>query len=200
MSTITNKENLLKQIAEDGYNIGFGACKSFATYDIVNSWLRVGALLSLLIGIAQLKISDIQVNNKISLLLIFISIIVMHITYYIPNKDKFNEIGKLQLGLFYKLKDLYYTVRSMENIEEFSSIMEKRKNIYEEFTNISDSNEIFILSDIYAHIKFFGQKQIDWVDEQKNFSFWKDKFPNSVKVISITTIITIGLFYWYLYC
>lgn len=28
-----NRENMLKQLAEDCYNIGFGSCKSFAACD-----------------------------------------------------------------------------------------------------------------------------------------------------------------------
>lgn len=45
------------------------------------------------------------------------------------------------------------------------------------------------MSDWYAHYKFFWQHQIDWIDEQKHFKFWRDKVPLSLVFLCALTLI-----------
>jgi hypothetical protein len=45
-----DKNNLQKQIAETAYNVGFGAKKPFASYDIIDKMPGVISFLSLATG------------------------------------------------------------------------------------------------------------------------------------------------------
>ena len=49
-----NKSNLLMSIAETGYNVGFGAKKHFATYDIVQKAPGWIAFVSFVVGVSAL--------------------------------------------------------------------------------------------------------------------------------------------------
>lgn len=49
-----DKDGLLKSIAEMGYNVGFGAKKHFATYDIVQKVPGAIGFVSMAIGIFAL--------------------------------------------------------------------------------------------------------------------------------------------------
>lgn len=65
------------------------------------------------------------------------------------------------------------------------------KKIVSEFQKKSITKQIF-LSDWYAHYKFFYQMQTEWIDEQLNFSFLKDKFPRSLLIILLFLLISSG--------
>lgn len=49
-----------------------------------------------------------------------------------------------------------------------------------------------LFSDWYAHYKFFWQYQIDWVANQKNFSFWRDKVPLTGWLATAAIIVSIA--------
>lgn len=192
-----SKDSILKDIAEDGYNIGFGSCKSFATFDIANSWIRVLALGSLIIGIIQLKIDKVDVNNKISIALILLGIVAMSLAVFVREKEKYEDAGIKQRQIFNKMKSLYRETQSLQN-SDFSEILEKKNRLLDEFYSINVSDEIFIVSDVYAHYKFFMKIQYNWIDEQKQFKWWKDMIPNSIKVFIPLIIITSVAIYFYL--
>ena len=61
----------------------------------------------------------------------------------------------------------------------------------EEFYAVSISKQIYA-SDWFAHYKFFFQMQIDWIDEQKQFRWYKDLIPKSL-VFSLLMYIAIGI-------
>jgi hypothetical protein len=175
------KKDILNDIAEDGYNIGFGSCKSFATYDFANSWIRNMALASLIIGIIQLKIDNVDVNNKISIILIMLGVIAMSLAVFVREKDRYEDAGIKQRRIYNEMKSLYRQAQLISN-DDYSDILDRKQKLLDEFYSINASDEIFVLSDIYAHYKFFMKIQYEWIDEQKKFRFWKDKVPNSVKV------------------
>lgn len=193
-----NKDTLLKELAEDGYSIGIGANKSFATFDIVNSWLSGIALISLVVGIIQLKITDVALNDKISLILIIVSVIALHIANFVPDKEQYNKVGKRQIEIFHEIRGLYRAVKDAGEEDDFTEIIGKKKLLYAEFCEISLSGEIFMLTDLYSHFKFFGQKQVDWIDEQKKFEVWRDKIPNSLKLSAFVGVIVSVALYFYL--
>jgi hypothetical protein len=49
------------------------------------------------------------------------------------------------------------------------------------------------LSDWYAHYKIFWQAQIDWVDEQLHFRFWRDKVPLTATVAAVLLLVGAGV-------
>ena len=100
--------------------------------------------------------------------------------------------------LFNELKSLYYQVKSSENTN-LSEENERLSKIETQYYACCISRQIFF-SDLYAHYKFFWQHQIDWVDEQKHFRFWRDKVPLSFTVSCVLVllgILTISIYCFY---
>lgn len=191
------KEDLLVTIARHGYNVGFGAKKNFASFDIVTklpSWI---GFIMLSIGIIQLSYPQ-TATKEISIILILISIAILFVGYYNSNVSEFEKEGIRSTQLFNKLKDLYFTVKASSNAD-FSSEISQMNDIMNDFYSKSISKQVF-LSHWYAHFKFFYEMQIEWIDEQLNFKFFKDKFPNSLKTFigTILLIITTIICYEYI--
>ncbi|WP_232223960.1 hypothetical protein [Anoxybacteroides tepidamans] len=63
-----DKDHLLRSLAENGYNVSFGAKKHFATYDIVEKIPGFLALISLLIGVWQSISLTIKTTMRYQLL------------------------------------------------------------------------------------------------------------------------------------
>lgn len=179
------KDFFLKQIAENGYNVIYGAKKHFSTYDIVVKMPGRIAFVTLTIGIWQIYKPSFLYNTEMSLLLIIASIIALTISQYNSEKERYREIGNRLIQIHNELRNLYYQVKSSDktdfNDESIESI--RMNELLEEFYEISISKQIF-LSDWIAHYKLFFQSQYEWIDEQKNFN-WKDKLPLSFRIVII---------------
>jgi hypothetical protein len=183
-----NKESLLKEIATNGYNVGFGAKKNFASYDILiklPSWV---GFISLSIGILQLGYDSLGGNKELSAFLIIISVAIMYLNCFNAKIDDFNEEGIRLTKLFNSLRLLYFKVKDY-NKEDYNTESIELSKILDEYYSKSITKQVF-MSQWYAHYKFFYEMQIDWVDEQLKFKFIKDKVPASIKIIlSISTIV-----------
>ena len=178
-----DKENLLKLIAESAYNIGFGAKKNLATFDIIeksSGWISV---VSFAIGIFALFIPALA-SNFISAIMLIFGISTLYFGIYQQDKEKYSDAGKKLTNNFHELKTLYYILKSNNETTDISEILQKLNSIVSEASESTITKQIF-LSDWYAHLKFFGQNQIGWVDEQLKFRFWRDKVPSSLKLILI---------------
>jgi len=170
------KNDLLKHIAETGYNVGFGAKKHFATYDIVDKAPGFIGFLSTAVGIFGLYIDDLS-GKFLSATFIILGIAGLYISFYDSKKAEYVSVATQLTQIFNELKRLYLKTKSalpgeLGNIETELYALEDRYNL------ASMSKQI-MFSDWYAHYKFFWQHQIDWVDEQKNFTFFRDKVPLS---------------------
>ena len=184
-----NKDDLLKHIAETAYNVGFGAKKHFATYDMVAKAPGLISFVSFTIGIYALIIENL--NTKfISATLLVLGIIGLYISFLDPKKDSYFQIGNKLTDLFNDLKRLYGTVKAVDTPTQEQ--LNKLEEIENKYTQISSSHQI-LFSNWYAHYKFFWEQQIEWIDEQKKFSFWRDKIPLSFSLL-IFTIIVVTLF------
>lgn len=186
-----DKTTLLKELAENGYNIGFGAKKNFATYDIVNKLPGIISLIGLLIGVGQLAYPSYKYSTGISTLLIMASIVALNMSSYTPQKERYQDAGIEMTTLFNQLRILYFKVQNSPNTV-FTTEVTEMENIKTRFYEISISQQIFG-ADWYAHYKFFSQQQIDWVNEQKDFKFFKDKLPNSFLLFIFFSICVIYL-------
>lgn len=181
-----DKESLLRIVAEMGYNVGFGAKKHLATYDIVEKVPGALAFLVLAVGIWQLAYPNSSVK-AVSVGLILVSIAGLLIASYNTDKDKYAQAGTEITHLYYELRDLYYKVRSSNNTD-FGMEHEALKDLEKKFNDTKLTKQI-MLSDWYAHYKFFYQMQHDWVNEQLKFSFWRDKLPKSLLIVVVATVI-----------
>lgn len=179
-----NKDALLKTIAETGYNVGYGARKTFATFDIAEKGPGWIGFLSLSFGIFALFKDELAAKVPSAILLIA-GVCSLYIGFY--RSSEYETTAKHLLKLQNRLRDLYRRVQSGSDTAEAQKELEA---IEAEYYSITISKQIF-LSDWYAHYKFFAQSQIDWINEQKNFKFWKDMIPLSGKITIITLLIAI---------
>lgn len=188
------RELFLKQLAENGYNVIYGAKKHFSTYDTVVKMPGRIAFVTLTIGIWQIYKPSFLYNTEMSLLLIIASIIALLISQYNSEKERYREIGNRLIKIHNELRKLYYQVKSSDktyfNDESIESV--RMNELLEEFYEISISKQIF-LSDWIAHYKLFFQSQYEWIDEQKNFN-WKDKIPLSFRIVVIAIIAFVIIF------
>lgn len=191
-----NKDNLLKHIAETGYNVGYGAKKHFATYDIVEKTPGYISFFSMAFGIYALAFDGLS-TKFLSASFIVLGVIGLYISFYDSKKLKYEESGKKLTKLFNKLKVLYYKVKTLES-EDLSIVETELKEIENDYYESGISKQI-LLSDWYAHYKFFWQHQIDWIDEQKNFSFFRDKVPLSFHLFIFILIILMVCNYFHFF-
>lgn len=183
-----NKEQILKALAKHGYNVGFGAKKNFASYDIVTKLPSWVSFLILAIGIIQLGYPQFA-TKAISIALILLSIAIIFVGFYNSSVNDFEEEGKRLTGIYNQLQNLYHKVHSSDQ-SQFTSEVNEMNKIMDDFYSKTISKQVF-LSNWYAHFKFFYEMQIDWVDEQLKFRFFKDKFPNSLKSTLFVIIIIV---------
>lgn len=188
-----DKESLLSIIAENGYNVGFGAKKTFATFDIVEKSPNLLGLIILIVGIIQLRFPNYDHNIDISVILICISVIVLYINFYNSDKSKYEAIAIEMTHMYCKLRNLYYFVKNSE-LEDFDEQYKEVQDIMEEFYKISITKQI-LFSDWYAHYKFFAQMQHEWIDEQKKFSLWKDMIPKSLIATLLFIVLSIVILF-----
>lgn len=189
-----NKDDMLKQIAEAGYNVGYGAKKHFATYDIVEKVPNLINFFLIAVGIFALFINELS-NKTISAMLIIFGIIGLYISFYDDKKDDYNKTGKYLTGLFDELKRLYYKVKA-PNYKLNKDDENLLNDIQSRYHKRAISKQI-LFSDWYAHYKFFWQHQIDWIEEQKDFSLLRDKIPLTFTATLLFLLIgIIGVFWW----
>lgn len=179
-----DKAGLLRTIAETGYNVGFGAKKTFATFDIVEKGPGWIGFVSLAVGVYALYVDALAAKFP-SATLVVAGIAALYISFY--RSGEYEKAGNEQIRLFNRLRDLY---REVENGADVTASRAKLTQIESEFYAVTISRQIF-LSDWYAHYKFFAQSQIGWMDEQLDFQWWKDKIPLSAKVVIVAAALVL---------
>ena len=188
------KEDLLKQIAESAYNIGFGAKKSFATFDIVDKIPGILNFCVLAIGILALVIDELNIKIVSASLIIF-GVIGIYISKYDDKKDEYAILGSEIKKLFNELKSLYHSVKAKSDDTNFDEDISKMKEIEDKFYLITIPKQI-LFSDWYAHYKFFWQwaTHIKWLESELKLTFWKNKIPLSFIVfIGVVLLIFVGI-------
>lgn len=191
------KETLLKSIAANGYNVGFGAKKNFASYDLViklPSWI---GFITLGLGIIQLGYPVIGNCKWLSTILILVSVAALYINVFNSSADKFEGEGIRLTKIFNRLRNLYFKVKSSDK-NDFTDEVDEMNLIMEEYYSNVISKQVF-MSQWFTHFKFFYEMQIDWIDEQLNFKFIKDKVPNSFKIILFLLFVSLLTFAYYEY-
>lgn len=186
------RENLLKLIAETAYNAGYGAKKHFATYDIIEKLPGWVALLSAAAAILALFIPAFEAK-WVSATFIIISIGAGNILLYDRDKTKYIEVGTALTERFHELRVLYHEVKSQPDGTDLSDHAKRHVAIQAAVLKTNVAKQIF-LSDWYAHYKFFWQQQTGWVDEQLNFTLFRDKLPLSFTAAVILAFL--GIIVW----
>ncbi|MBN8460675.1 MAG: SLATT domain-containing protein [Verrucomicrobia bacterium] len=187
------QKDLLKLIAETGYNVGFGAKKHFATFDIVAKVPGVIGFVSTAVGIFGLVI-DCLSTKTLSAAFIVLGVMGLYISYRDHKKQAYDEVGKELTKRYDRLKEMYFEVKAREE-QDFALYQEELRRIKKECDDLSISEQI-LFSDWYAHYKFFWQHQIGWIDEQKKFRLLRDMIPLSfiVSIAAVLIALTVILF------
>lgn len=180
-----NKEDLLKNIAETAYNVGFGAKKHFATFDIVEKAPGLISFFSMAFGIYALVFDKLS-TKFLSASFIIIGIIGLYITLYDSKKESYEKDAIELTKLFNELRKLYIRTKNADN-ENLSQCEKELCEIQNQFYQNCNSKQI-LFSEWYAHYKFFWQHQIDWVDEQLKFKFLRDKVPLTLTLTIICAL------------
>lgn len=188
------KNDLLAHIASAGYNVGFGAKKTFATFDIVSKIPGWIGIISLAVSILGLYMEEMS-SKHIAAVFIILSIGSLYINFYDGDKSKYEEAGKKQTAIFRKIERLYYDAKSDDEPDSVKHI-EQLNILMKEFDETTITKQI-CGSNWYAHYKFFSEMEKRWIEEQLSLTFWKDKFPNTLKLFIFIIICTI--FIWIIY-
>jgi hypothetical protein len=185
-----NREGLLRSIAETAYNVGFGAKKNFATHDIVQKVPGLISFVSIVVGVYALIYEPL--NSKwIAATLVVLGIVGLYITQYDNRKEAYSREGERLTALFYRLRDLYREVEAKVDGDDLTTQRAGLDAIQQDFFSAGETNQI-LLSDWYAHYKFFWQHQIEWIDQQKHFRFWRDKVPLSFTLTMGALLLVLG--------
>lgn len=182
-----NQESLLRVIADTGYNAGFGAKKHLASYDMIEKLPGLIGLLSISVGVLALVKPDLSTQD-ISASVLVLGVIGLYISQHSSDKDQFSKAGVELTDIFDQLKILYHKVK-IKTGNDFSQELQQLEKLQEACSAQSMPNQL-VLSDWYAHYKFFWQHQIEWLDEQKNFRLWRDKIPLS---FTVTCLFMLGV-------
>ena len=191
-----DKASLLKQIAETAYNVGFGAKKHFATYDIIEKAPGLIGFLSMAVGIFALII-DLLASKHMSAIMIILGIAALYISSYNESKNTYDLTGKELTRIYNDLHTLYDTVKASTKGDWSVELGELKKYQAASFTACISKQILF--SNWYAHYKFFWEMQIGWVDEQKKFRFFRDKVPLSLMIWAAVLLVSLiggGLYLW----
>lgn len=180
------KDDLLKAIAETGYNVGFGAKKHFATYDLVEKVPGWISFLSMAFGIYAFAFDGLS-TKFLSATFVVLGVVGLYVSFYNNEKADYEERAVKLTQLFNQLKTLYLNTKSEQGQDLSIHINEHQRLETEYYSNCLTKQILF--SDWYAHYKFFWQHQIEWVDEQKKFHFLRDKVPLSFSVVFISAIV-----------
>lgn len=185
------KSDFLKSIAEKGYDVGFGAKKHFATYDIIEKAPGMIGFISMAVGVFALAIEGFS-SNLVSALFIMIGIAGLYISFYEPNKPAYDNSGVGLTKIFNELKALYFKVKNTDENSDFLELQKEFSEIESRYYPLCISKQI-MFSNWYAHYKFFWEHQIDWINEQLNFGFFRDKVPLSLWFWLLIAILGVAL-------
>ena len=187
-----NKGDLLRSIAQKGYDVGFGAKKHLASYDIIEKAPGLIGFLSIAFGIISLAIEN-SPTKLISSAFVVLGVVGLYVSMSDHEKEKYDQCGDELTKLFNKLKALYLNVKATDEQDDLSDFEKKLSELEDEFHSSCISKQI-LLSNWYAHYKFFWEHQIDWVDEQLKFGFFRDKVPLSLWFFLLFILGVLGYF------
>ncbi|MFV8984658.1 SLATT domain-containing protein [Serratia fonticola] len=179
------KSEMLKVIARHAYNVGFGAKKNFATYDLIckaSGWI---SFISLAIGVFALFIPQLA-TNVISAILIIFGVSTMYIQFYESEKKSYETAGIEQTKIFNELEVIYRNVKTDANFD-YSKTQEAINLIMGGFYSTVISKQIFG-SNWYAHYKFFCEFEKRWVEDELDLTL-KDKVPLSFGFFAVLIVI-----------
>ena len=181
------REELLKQIAETGYTVGYAAKKHFATTDVVDKIPGWISFISLAIGVFAL-VNPALGEKYVAATLVVSAVAALYMSFY--DKAQYASVGKELTGYFHELRTHYALVKSLPEGVDAAPHLAEYARIRTASNQLGLSKQIF-LSDWVAHYKFFWQQQIGWLDDELHFTFWRDKVPLTMSITGAVAIVAI---------
>lgn len=181
------RDDLLKCIADTGYNVGFGAKKHFATYDLVEKSPGWISFLSIAFGIYSLAFKELS-TSFLSASFTILGVVSLYVSMYDAKKSEYEKAGIKLTKIYNQLRVLYYSAKGKNDSDDLTQLINKYRQLESQYCSVGLSKQI-LFSDWYAHYKFFWQHQIEWVNEQKEFNFFRDKVPLSFYVFLVAVIV-----------
>ena len=186
-----DRDRLLKTIAEKGYDVAFGAKKTFATYDIIGKGPGWVGLISTAVGIIALFYDPLSAKVPSAVLLIA-GIASLYLSFY--RAEDYEKCANTLLFQYNRLKALY---RSVQSGQDPVAAKIEFDAIDAEYYSTTMGRQVF-LSGWYAHYKLFAETQVDWMNEQLHFT-WKDKWPVSARITTVAlALATVGGLGWWI--
>jgi hypothetical protein len=182
-----DKKTALLQIARVGYDVGFGSKKHFASFDLIEKapgWL---GLISLAGGLWALFVPALE-NKHIAATFILFSFVTFYINQYAHEKDRYRDAGVRLIRIYHELGALYAQASALPDASDFQAHFDRANQLRDEAIQAGLTKQLFA-SDWYAHFKFFGQTQHDWVDEQLHFRFWRDMVPAGLYGVAASALV-----------
>lgn len=174
-----NKSHLLHEIANSGYNAGFGAKKSFASFDILSKAPNLIGWGLTSLGALGLVFDSLS-TKTISATTLCIGFITTYLGYASKYLKKLETSGVELTKIRNELGILYGRVKAAEEPISEDFIVQLG-SLQTRSSDAAVSNQV-MFSGWLAHLKFFGEAQIQWIDNELHFGWWKDKVPASFKV------------------
>ena len=179
------QQDLLKRIAQRGFEVGYAANLNFATHDIADKVPVVISFVSMAVGILALVAPVFQLTG-VAVCLTLLGILTLYIEKYPAHE--YGERGKRTMDMLHKLEALYYEVKEKDPAADFSRVERDFREIEKEFIASTCPRQI-LFATWYAYFKFFAEKDYDWIDEQLHFRFWRDKVPATLKVLLVLALV-----------
>lgn len=184
------KEELKHRIADTAYSAMYAAKQHFATYDIINMFPKFVSVISLIISIILLGYPK-QESKELAVILLILSVLSLYLERNSKEKENYHQKAKSLNKIYKELKSLYFEVDD-KNIDESTKKLQK---LDLELDEICSSNHILFLTAWVAHYNMFFicRENSKWFVNELGLSLWKDKIPESLKLIVL--LIIIGCFY-----
>ncbi|MDP2562782.1 SLATT domain-containing protein [Psychrobium sp. 1_MG-2023] len=178
------KNDLLKHIAETGYNVGYTAKLHFASYEMIEKIPGIISVISMTFGIYALAYDGLS-TKFISSTLLALGIIGLYVSLRNADKNDYQEKGVTLTNLFNDLKHLVNEVKgSTGELTEFSN---RLRSIESDYNNNCASQHIMFAT-WFAHYKFFWEQQTSWIEEYRKFGFIRDKVPLTLWLVLATAV------------
>ena len=127
-----NKDLLLKDIAESGYNIGYAAKKHLATYDIVEKAPGWISILSFAFGVLALVVPRLN-NNILAAFLLVVAYAVFYFNSYQDTRLEYSKVGSRLTAIFTTLRSLLYEAKSRGDTADVDDL----EACYRELLNVN---------------------------------------------------------------
>lgn len=190
-----NKNDLLRTIAEKAYDVGYGAKRNFATYDIITKYPEYVSIFSFVLGFLGL-VWECFTTIYMSVSLLIISFLSFVVSKFDGNPSRYNDEGVRETELFNQLKTLYMEVKGLEENDDTIEYSNTLGRIEHDFYESTISNQIWF-SNWYAHYKFFCEMNIAWIDKELHFKWWKDKVPGTLKALIVFCFVSLVIYIVY---